>query len=151
MKILINRPGCHRLIEPRPQPKKNNGQRKQDPPEMKLLIKRPELPKDAYFVKVAGGGYTIIDKSAWVLVTRHKWKLHKSSSRYYVVRAVVHNRKETLIFLHRWLTHCPDGMQVHHMNGNALDNRRCNLLIVTPDQNRRMRIFRQTHTLTRKP
>jgi len=114
---------------------------------MKVLVKRPKLPKGASFVKVAGGGYTIVDTSAYTLVKRVKWKLHRSKCNFYVVRAIVRKGKEKLIWLHRWLTHCPDDKQVHHMNGNTLDNRRCNLMIVTPEYNQALRIFRQTHKI----
>lgn len=35
------------------------------------------------------------------------------------------------IRLHRWLTNCPKGMCVDHINHNTLDNRKCNLRICT--------------------
>ena len=37
--------------------------------------------------------------------------------------------------LHRFLLQPPKGMQVDHINHNKLDNRRCNLRIVTNQQN----------------
>lgn len=37
--------------------------------------------------------------------------------------------------LHRVITDCPEGMQVDHINGDGLDNRRSNLRIVTKGQN----------------
>lgn len=113
---------------------------------MKILVERPRIPKGAAYVRVGMSSYTIVDKSAYGLVKRFQWKLHKSHSGVYVVRAIVRNGKEKLIWLHRWLTHCPDGMEPHHWNGNRLDNRRCNLENVTPDFNRKLRIFRQTHS-----
>lgn len=39
------------------------------------------------------------------------------------------------IYLHRWLLDAPPNRQVDHINGDGLDNRRCNLRIVTPTQN----------------
>ena len=38
-------------------------------------------------------------------------------------------------FLHRLIMNAPDGMDVDHINGNPLDNRKCNLRICTHAQN----------------
>ena len=45
------------------------------------------------------------------------------------------NKKNTRIHLHRLIMDCPDNMVVDHINGNNLDNRKCNLRIVTQSQN----------------
>lgn len=37
--------------------------------------------------------------------------------------------------LHRYIMNCPDDMVVDHINGNKLDNRKCNLRICTVQQN----------------
>jgi len=39
--------------------------------------------------------------------------------------------------MHRFLMQPPPGMQIDHINGDGLDNRRCNLRLATNTQNRR--------------
>jgi hypothetical protein len=43
--------------------------------------------------------------------------------------------KNKKLLMHRVIMKPPDDMQVDHINGNRLDNRRCNLRIVTNQQN----------------
>ena len=52
--------------------------------------------------------------------------------------AVRRNNGET-IRLHRLIMNCPEGMVVDHLNGNTLDNRKCNLRICTQLENTRNR------------
>lgn len=44
------------------------------------------------------------------------------------------------VFLHRLITGAPDGLLVDHINHNPLDNRKCNLRLVTPAQNAQNRL-----------
>ncbi len=37
--------------------------------------------------------------------------------------------------LHRLVSNCPEGMVPDHINHNTLDNRKCNLQIITPTEN----------------
>lgn len=48
------------------------------------------------------------------------------------LRAIIDNSE---FLLHRFITGCPDNLVVDHINHNKLDNRRCNLRVVTVQQN----------------
>ena len=68
------------------------------------------------------------DKKDKVLINSHTWTF---SRRGYVVTSV--NRKK--VYLHRMLMPVDSGFDVDHVNGNKLDNRRCNLRVCTHQQN----------------
>ena len=80
---------------------------------------------------------TKIDMQDYERVSMWKWML-SGASKGYVRRTklVSHKpRKYTTLYLHRFITGCPDGMEVDHVNGDPLDNRRSNLRIVSRREN----------------
>ena len=83
-------------------------------------------------IKLTKGKETIIDDEDWEKVKKYSWCLSswgyaKSGS----------GGKTT--YLHRLLTDFPQGMEVDHINGDRLDNRKINLRICTRAQNQRNR------------
>lgn len=40
-----------------------------------------------------------------------------------------------MVYMHRFLADPPEGMEIDHINGDRLDNRRANLRVVTRQQN----------------
>lgn len=59
------------------------------------------------------------------------WRAHFQRDRYYVISS---SRPRSN--LHRFLLSEPDGLYVDHKNGDGLDNRRSNIRVATPAQNR---------------
>lgn len=80
-------------------------------------------------VRLLRGEVTIIDDSDFPLIGSYRWRL---SSHGYAVRSVSSKRYVTLS---NTIMDVPKGMVVDHINRNRLDNRRCNLRIVTRHQN----------------
>lgn len=72
----------------------------------------------------------IIDKDVLEKIQEYTW----CETRGYIV-AAIRDGKGTIIRLSRYIMDCPDDKLVDHINGNTLDNRKCNLRIVTRSQN----------------
>ena len=80
--------------------------------------------------------YTIVDDDE-IALSSLEWKVGGISGQLYPYNA---NEK---IRLHRAIMGNPKGMDVHHINGNTLDNRKCNLQVLSPEEHRRMKQIRK--------
>ena len=76
-----------------------------------------------------------IDDEDLYILFKYKWKIinHKTVS--YITTTTGKCR----LYLHRILLKCPKGLQIDHINGNGLDNRKENLRICTHAENGRNR------------
>lgn len=65
-----------------------------------------------------------------------KWRAQQNHHGFYAVRSECSKENEVACFLHHAILGRPlFGLQIDHINGNSLDNRRQNLRIVTNRQN----------------
>ena len=78
-----------------------------------------------------------VDDEDYDFVKQYKWHVHKppTASGFYVVRNDRSNGKHKLLLLHRELMKPQDGEMIDHINRNPLDNRRCNMRIVSQKKN----------------
>lgn len=90
-----------------------------------------------YRVPLTKGKYAFIDIEDYDLVSEHSWhaSLAKSNNSYYAKTNVRINGKQRSMSMHKLLMNPKKGMVVDHINGNTLDNRRCNLRICTQADN----------------
>ncbi len=79
--------------------------------------------------------YAMVDNNDYVLLSKHKWAARKDCRNFYAYRRVITKGKRRLVLMHRLIMNPPKNMQVDHINGNGLDNRRKNLRICTQSEN----------------
>lgn len=81
----------------------------------------------------------LIDKEDYEIVKKYYWRIDRSG---YVVSSIYNektDRYNKLLKLHRLIMNAPDGMVVDHIDGNKLNNHKCNLRICTQAENTRNR------------
>ncbi|WP_442951534.1 HNH endonuclease [Paenibacillus sp. GYB004] len=79
------------------------------------------------------GYVTIIDDEDYSLASKYSWYLLKQRSKVYTYGSIVGSGER--IYLHRLILNAPPDKLVDHINGNGLDNRKCNLRLCTHQQN----------------
>lgn len=90
-------------------------------------------------VGLTQGKVALIDKADHELVNRWKWSYDPTG---YARR----NERGRKVYLHRQLMGEPIDLEVDHINGDKLDNRRRNLRVCTSAENKRNTGIRRTNT-----
>lgn len=91
-------------------------------------------------ISMTQGKIAIIDAEDGKKVLPYKWTTLKIYNRkremFYARRTVrLESGKQKTVLLHRFILDAPHGLEVDHINGDSLDNRRCNLRLATVSQN----------------
>lgn len=81
--------------------------------------------------------FALIDESDFSIVGPFKWHVTSRQNRaqQYATRTIGRRDTEVRIYMHNAILNPSDGLLVDHINGNGLDNRRCNLRLCTRSQN----------------
>lgn len=82
-------------------------------------------------IPLTQGQFALIDAADAALVSRWKWRAARSGATFYA-RSGSFDRQ---IWMHRVLLNAPDGVEVDHINGDGLDNRRVNLRLCVHAEN----------------
>lgn len=83
--------------------------------------------------------YVVIDRDDASIARRYRWNAVRISGRYYAISG---DR-----LLHRLIMEpIPDGMEVDHIDGDSLNNRRSNLRIVSHAQNNMNKVLQSNNT-----
>jgi hypothetical protein len=92
---------------------------------------------DLAYIPLSNGQFATIDAVDVPLVEGYNWTAAVRKHTTYVERNSVTGGVRKIVLLHRVIAGTPDGMFTDHINGDGLDNRRCNLRVVDKVQNGR--------------
>lgn len=86
-------------------------------------------------IPLTQGYETIVDDADYPALQVYSWCYKRCGTLQYAARGTKNNGLQKTILMHRAILNAPDGIEVDHINGNGLDNRRCNLRLVSSSQN----------------
>lgn len=87
-------------------------------------------------IPLTKGDFAIVDDDDYEYLIQFEWFLTPGG---YAARKTTKNGRPSIVLMHREIAKTPKGMQTDHINGNRLDNRKCNLRICTNAENSRNR------------
>jgi len=77
----------------------------------------------------------IVDDEDYDRLMEHSWALNPEGQGYAVRKGSKRKGEPRTVAMHQEILRVPDGMQIDHINGNGLDNRKANLRPVDVQQN----------------
>ena len=86
-------------------------------------------------IPLSQGKCALIDGDDLPLVEGLRWHAYRDGRVWYAERNVWEGPRRLHQKMHRVILDAPAGIQVDHINGDGLDNRRCNLRLATRSQN----------------
>ncbi len=101
---------------------------------MQVLVEAVKVVLIMQTLLLSNTGHTIVDDEDYEKLLTHKWWKNPNGYAYYMWQR---NKKRHSIFMHRLLLSVPEGLFTDHINGDKLDNRRCNLRVCTLAENKR--------------
>ncbi|HEC61128.1 hypothetical protein LCGC14_2692660 [marine sediment metagenome] len=99
------------------------------------------------YIELTRGQRAIVDDEDYEFLMQWKWSVNIAKTRSgkicYAVRQMRHEtlknkrgfKKQIYIAMHRVIMKAPKGRHVDHINGNRLDNRKCNLRLCSNAEN----------------
>ena len=93
-------------------------------------------------IPLTQGKFAIVDNEDYIYLSKLKWHIQKVKGLIYAKNCVYlgggrNNQRSENTFMHRLIMGASKGQQIDHINGNGLDNRKCNLRFCTQMGNNR--------------
>ena len=88
-------------------------------------------------IKLTKGKVAIVDASDYDALMKFKWcaRKNRGANVFYAMAYLGKDEGRKSYYMHSLLLDRPKGMEIDHINGNGLDNRRSNLRICTRSEN----------------
>jgi hypothetical protein len=87
-------------------------------------------------IEISRGYCTMVDDEYYDEISKYKWCY---SHGYAIRNSSKINGKRKHIYMHRVINDTPTGLQTDHIDGNTLNNQKCNLRLATTQQNQHNR------------
>ncbi len=90
------------------------------------------LPLKSKAIQLTKGQFAIVDEEDYEYLNKWKWQFNSTYALKHEKR--IPNKIRPTTFMHKLIVSAPKGQIVDHINGNPLDNRKCNLRFAEPYQ-----------------
>lgn len=100
-------------------------------------------------IPLTQGKFALVDDEDYEELVKWKWYAMKSGKTFYAGRSnpkKPFEKRKASIRMHRQLTSPVEGMEVDHVNGNGLDNRRENLRVCSRNENQHNRPLQKNNS-----
>lgn len=86
-------------------------------------------------IPLTQGKFALVDDEDFLLLNAFRWHINRTQHSIYAERTQYANSTTCNIKMHRFILWAQKGLCVGHINGDGLDNRKCNLRLCTNGQN----------------
>lgn len=95
------------------------------------------------YIPLTQGRFAIINEEDFEEVNKYRWNFNSGYAKH---NYYTNGKKKEKLFLHRFILKAKTGEMVDHINGDKLDNRRCNLRVCSHNGNMRNRGIQKNNT-----